>query len=96
MTIAKDHIDHGHIYSIADGQHIRFMKKVDGKLVYEGTTNEELIEVLIDRITKLNAKFPCFENVNAIAHLGGALNILNERTKKRLAQGVEGKDIAHV
>lgn len=72
------------------------MKKSDGQLVYEGTTNEEVIEVLIHRISGLNEKFPCPENAQAISALKGALYTLNERTRRRVKQGVEGQDIVHV
>jgi hypothetical protein len=71
------------------------MKKVGSQLVYEGTTNEEVIEVLIHRISGLNDKFPCKENMDALAHLGAALNRLNDRTTKRVQQGVEGQDKPH-
>ena len=91
-----DSIDAQHIYKLAGDQHVRFMKKVGGELVYEGTTNEELMEVLIHRITALNEKFPCPENMHAISALGGALAALNERTRRRVAQGVEGRDLQHL
>jgi hypothetical protein len=52
--------------------------------------------MLIDRTTILNTKFPCIENDTALYHLGAALRWFNERTTKRVAQGVETKDEAHV
>lgn len=97
MTAETEVIDPGHYYKLKDAnQTIRFMKKTGGELVYEGTTNEELIEVLINRIDWLNKQFPCFENVRALAYLGGALNALNERTSNRVKQGVEGQDKLHI
>lgn len=92
----EDSIDENHIYGLLGNQHVRFMKKVDGKLVYDGTTNEELLEVLIHRVQGLNNKFPCMENMNAIAQMGMALEWLKSRTTKRIKQNVEGQDIAHV
>lgn len=91
-----DSIDEGHVYKLVGNQHIRFMKKVDGQLVYEGTTNEELISVLLHRISALNEKFPCSENMHAISALGGALHVLQLRTQRRIAQGVEGQDAQHL
>lgn len=93
---ADDSIDALHIYKLEGNNYVRFMKKVDGQQVYDGTTNEEVIEMLIHRIDGLNKKFPCFENMQALANLGSALNKLNERTAKRVAQGVEGQDKDHV
>lgn len=57
----------------------------------DGTTNEEVLAVLIDRISFLNEKFPCAENLFAISSLKGALHWLEERTKNRKNRGVEGK-----
>jgi hypothetical protein len=56
-----------------------------------GTTNEEVIKVLMDRLKYLNNKFPCVENEKAYAHLDDALAWLNKRTKDRQERGVEGK-----
>jgi hypothetical protein len=92
---ANDSIDKNHIYTLAGNNHLRFMKKSDGQLVYEGTTNEEVLEILLHRIRGLNAQFPCEENREALAHLGIALSWLNVRTKRRVAQGVEGQDKLH-
>ena len=60
--------------------------------VNDGTTNEEVIEVLIDRLNYLNGKFPCRENSLAITKLEEALMWLNKRTADRLKRGVEGKN----
>lgn len=56
-----------------------------GKLttVNDGTTNEEVLAVLIDRVNYLNGKFPCRENSIVITHLETALLWLEKR-------GVEG------
>ena len=40
--------------------------------------------------TASNGKFACDENAQAIEHLANALGVLNERTQKREAAGVEG------
>lgn len=61
--------------------------------IYDGTTNEELLEVLIDRISFLNSKFPCRENAIAITKLDEALLWLNKRTNDRIKRNVEGKQL---
>lgn len=93
----------GHRYELAnfedvysEGQRLQFIEKVpcpDGKLrtVNDGTTNEEVLAVLIDRLNYLQAKFPCRENAVAITHIETALMWLNKRTADRLARGVEGQ-----
>lgn len=59
--------------------------------VNNGTTNEDLLLVLIDRLQFLSAKFPCRENALAITKLEEALMWLNKRTADRMARGVEGQ-----
>ena len=66
--------------------------------VNDGTTNEEVLKVLIDRMGFLHGKFPWFNSQNAIAmtHLETALFWLekrtaDQRTADRKARGVEGK-----
>lgn len=83
------------------GQIIQFIKKHpaadDPKIletVNDGTTNEELIEILIDRLQYLNKKFPCRENSVALTKLDEALLWLNKRTADRIKRSVEGKNIA--
>lgn len=59
--------------------------------VSNGTTNEELLAVLINRAKFLNEKFPCRENALAITKMQEALFWFNERTRDRQARNVEGK-----
>ncbi len=61
--------------------------------VEDGTTNEEVLEVLIDRMNFLQSKFPCRENAVVITHLETALMWLEKRTKDRIKRNVEGKNI---
>jgi predicted subunit of tRNA(5-methylaminomethyl-2-thiouridylate) methyltransferase len=61
------------------------------KTLSDGTTNEELIAVLIDRLYFLNSKFPCKENACCITHLEEALMWLEKRTSDRIKRNVEGK-----
>lgn len=89
----------GHKYSLAnmDGspeQVLTFIRKEprDGVFatVEDGTTNEEVLKVLIDRIQALNAKAACRENATCLTHLETALLWLEKRTRDRMARGVEG------
>lgn len=59
--------------------------------INNGTTNEEVLEMLIDRMKYLQAKFPCKENACCITHLEEGLMWLEKRTKDRQKRGVEGK-----
>ena len=47
--------------------------------VNDGTTNEELLAILIDRLQFLNAKQPCRENSIVITKLEESLMWLNKR-----------------
>lgn len=62
--------------------------------MYDGTTNEEVLEMLIDRMKYLQAKFPCKENACCITHLEEGLMWLEKRTRDRMKRGVEGKNLA--
>ena len=83
-------------------QTIQFIEKVpdpiggkDGKLVTlnNGTTNEEMLKVLIDRMQFLYEKFPSDETACSIAHLKQALYAQQSRTLDRQQRGVEGKHL---
>lgn len=56
-----------------------------------GTTNEEVLTMLIDRMQYLQEKFPCRENALVITKLEESLMWLNKRTEDRKKRGVEGK-----
>src|SRR6218665_678040 len=101
-----DIITEGHKYKLTnfenpnEGQIIQFIEKTPGRepgslyLVNDGTTNEELLKVLIDRLTYLNGKFPSRENSIVITKLEESLMWLNKRTADRKARNVEGKALA--
>ena len=61
-----------------------------------GTTNEEVIDVLIDRINFLQGQVPCKENEQALGHLVTAREVLLSRTNKRVEQGVVETETPHV
>ena len=66
------------------------MGATEMRTVNDGTTNEEVIRVLVDRINYLQSKFGCRENAIAITHLETALLWLEKRTADRKARNVEG------
>jgi hypothetical protein len=94
----------GHQYELANvenvnaaGQILQFIEKeptgpgeVTFRTVHDGTTNEEVLKVLIDRISKMQAKVPCKENAMVITKLEESLMWLEKRTKDRQARKVEG------
>ena len=102
QTVAFEALDPGHAYALANmeggTQPIQFIKKdaENGQLitVTNGTTNEVVIAVLIDRLKFLNVKSPSPFNDMAISHLESALKELNLRTEERKARGVEGTPAA--
>lgn len=58
--------------------------------VNNGTTNEEVLSMLIDRMNYLQNKFPCRENALVITKLEESLMWLNKRTNDRIKRNVEG------
>lgn len=94
----------GHKYELKNfeqkdeqGQIIQFIQKELKEIgstelvtISDGTTNEELLEILINRISYLQAKFPCKENDCCITHLQEGLMWLEKRTSDRLKRNVEG------
>ena len=72
-------------------------KETDGKklqTVVQGTTNEEVLLMLINRLNYLQGQLPCRENALAITKLEEALMWLEKRTANRLDRGVEGSSAA--
>lgn len=83
------------------GQLIQFIQKepisegsTELKTVADGTTNEEVLSMLIDRMQYLQGKFPCRENAIVITKLEESLMWLNKRTSDRIKRNVEGKQLA--
>lgn len=97
----------GHTYELAnfenkdsEGQKLQFIHKepisegaAELKMVADGTTNEEVLAVLIDRMNFLQSKFPCRENAIVITKLEESLMWLNKRTADRIKRNVEGKHV---
>lgn len=83
------------------GQLLQFIQKEptaanDGTLqtINDGTTKEEVLAILIDRMQYLQGKFPCRENALVITKLEESLMWLNKRTADRVKRNVEGKQLA--
>lgn len=70
-----------------------FMERFEDGSMDDGTTNEEVLEALIDRIQWLQKKVPCRENEIVITKLEESLMWLKKRTQDRLNRGVEGTNI---
>jgi hypothetical protein len=101
-------IREGHRYELENfeckdeqGQILQFIEKqpiTDGggsmETLFDGTTNEDLLLALIDRLSYLQAKFPCKENASCITHLQEGLHWLEARTADRLRRSVEGKHLS--
>lgn len=98
----------GHKYELENferkdrpGQVIQFIEKAQspggptGQLdtVNDGTTNEEVLKMLIDRCQSLYDKFPSEETACSISHLKSALYAQQSRTYERQQRGVEGKHL---
>jgi len=98
----KYELDHFENYGLpgCPVQTLQFIEKVPAtegseelRTVNDGTTNEEVLRVLIDRLQYLNGKFPCRENSIAITKLDEALMWLNKRTADRRNRNAEGKAV---
>ncbi len=100
-------ITEGHKYELDDfdenvtSQTLKFIHKepmtdngAELKTVNNGTTNEEVLRVLIDRMNYLQGKFPCRENAIVITNLEESLMWLEKRTADRVDRKVEGKQLA--
>lgn len=93
-------IDPAHTYRLPlfedpeRGIFVHFIKKEtdDEELVtvHDGTTNEAVLKMLIHRLNCLAEKLPSKETTVAIRKLDEALQLLDRRTRDRIARGVEG------
>jgi hypothetical protein len=97
----------GHCYELPNYQHpeepgqlLQFVQKEPSLtdpteliLVEDGTTTEDVLTVLIDRLAYLQDQFPCRENEFALSSLQTAKDWLEARTRDRVARGVEGHQL---
>lgn len=79
---------------VGDFIELHFQDGMPAEYGDNGTTNEEIIQLLIERIKSLNemqgGKFACRENALAITKLEEALHWLHHRSADRRRRGVEG------
>lgn len=101
-------IEPGHSYELYNfeqnipelNQVIHFINKVqvgsgpELKTIRDGTTNEEVLLMLIDRLQYLYDKFPSRETAIAKTKIEESLMWLEKRTRDRKSRGVEGKALA--
>ena len=93
----------GHKYELdnfekpQERQLIQFIEKVPVKeggaelrTVKDGTTNEEVLAMLVDRLRFIHDKVPSRQSALAITKIEEALMWLNNRTTERKSRGVEG------
>lgn len=71
---------------------LQFIHKKDGKLLKDGTTSEEVLKVLIDRIEHLDTVVKSKHNKTTVEHLKKALAAMEARSVDRIKRGVEGSD----
>lgn len=88
-------IDPGRVYELSAGNALRFLQKEDGRIVRDGTTIEEVLEVLIDRVTEAYQALPCHETIRALYLMREALAALQARTERRIHARVEGTRKSH-
>ncbi len=69
---------------------IQFIQKADNGEITPGLQSEQLVYVLLDRATKLNARFPSPQNLKMIEGLQMFLDACKERVDDRLNRGVMG------
>jgi len=57
-----------------------------------GLTHEALLAIVMDRLNSFqDGPFTCTANACALEHIGIGLQFLQNRTKERIARGVEGE-----
>ena len=72
-------------------QVIQFVHKADDGTITPGLQNEQLIIMLIDRIEKLNGRFPCKQNKTMIRRLNAYLEACRDRIYNRIRRDVMGE-----
>lgn len=83
-------IKEGTIFRLLDygseekGQIIAFTEKAPGGTFFPGTTNEEVISMLIERFYTLNRKQPAIDNAIILHQLKGIRQLLAQRVSKKI------------
>lgn len=87
-------------YASGMGMGIIWQKGPLGNGIDRKSPNGAFVETVIDAVIKRiefyqGTKFHCEENIRALLHLKAAAEVLDSRTKARVAQNVEGTHKVH-
>jgi hypothetical protein len=88
-------VETGCSYELAAGCCLSFVRSRVGGTARPGTTNEEVIEVLLDRIIEAYQHVPSRESALALHFLRRALAAFQLRTSRRVYAHVEGTRLPH-
>jgi hypothetical protein len=88
-------IDPGRSYELDAGDVLHFLQMDGSTVLRDGTTNEEVLEVLIHRVTEAYQAVPCQETVRALHLLYEALMAFRLRSERRASANVEGTRRPH-
>jgi len=71
--------------------HILFQNGPIPQAGVNGITNEALLAIVADRLRSFQSDpYACVDNAKALHHIEQALHYLKQRTRERMARGVEG------
>ena len=77
--------------SVHDHLFVRFQNGPIKEFGVNGITQEALLAIVIDRLRSFQAgPYACVANESALSHCTEALFLLQDRTRARIARGVEG------
>jgi len=88
-------IDPGHSYELAGGNGLVFRQIKDGWIVRDGTTNEEVLEVLIERVSQDCQAVPSGASLRALRLLREALAALRQRSARPAGASFQAPDRPH-
>lgn len=71
--------------------YLQFVRKNADGTVVPGLQNEQLYIICIDRLEKMNKKFPDPRNEEMIYHLNKLLDLCKARVEDRMSRGVMGE-----
>lgn len=72
-------------------QSLQFVHKSDDGTITPGVLDQQVVIILLDRVGKLNARFPCEENDRMIEGLEQYLAASQQRVQNRINRGVMGE-----
>ena len=87
---SKGFVD-GHTQYVPVETRIQFVQKNDDGTIIDGVQSEQLAYVLLDRVIKLNDRFPSEHNEKQIAGLKMFLEGCKDRVRERIERGIMGE-----